>query len=60
LHAGKANLSANPRPILYNMYCRPWFRDSRNYRLQRPIQISRDEYFRIPEEFRSLFHGWRR
>jgi ectoine hydroxylase-related dioxygenase (phytanoyl-CoA dioxygenase family) len=60
LHAGKANLSANPRPILYNMYCRPWFRDSRNYRLQRPIQISRDEYFRIPEEFRALFHGWRR
>jgi hypothetical protein len=60
LHAGMANHSPNPRPILYNMYCRPWFRDSRNYRMQRPIKISREEYLRIPQEFRSLFNWWRR
>ena len=60
MHAGNANHSANPRPILYNMYCRPWFRDSRNYRLQRPIRIAREEYLRVPEEFRFLFNGWRR
>lgn len=60
LHAGTANCSATPRPILYNMYCRPWFRDSRNYRKQRPIRISREEYIRIPEELRYLFNWWRR
>lgn len=60
LHAGKANHSANPRPILYNMYCRPWFRDSRNYRQQRPIRIPHEEYLRVPEEFRVLFNWWRR
>ena len=59
LHAGNANHSANPRPILYNMYCRPWFRDSRNYRQQRPIKITREEYLRVPQEFRSLFNWWR-
>jgi hypothetical protein len=59
LHAGTANRSERPRPILYNMYCRPWFRDSRNYRKQRPVRISRDEYGRVPEQFRHLF-AWRR
>jgi len=60
MHAGNANHSPNPRPILYNMYCRPWFRDSRNYRRQRPIKISREEYLRVPQEFRHLFNWWRR
>lgn len=60
MHAGNANHSANPRPILYNMYCRPWFRDSRNYRQQRPIRISREEYLRVPQELRYLFNWWRR
>jgi ectoine hydroxylase-related dioxygenase (phytanoyl-CoA dioxygenase family) len=58
LHAGTANRSASPRPILYNMYCRPWFRDSRNYRKQQRIRISREEYMRIPAQFRHLF-DWR-
>ena len=58
LHAGNANHSANPRPILYNMYCRPWFRDSRNYRKQRPVRISREEFLRVPEELRYLFGWW--
>jgi len=60
MHAGNANHSPNPRPILYNMYCRPWFRDSRNYRQQRPVRISREEYLQVPQEFRFLFNWWRR
>jgi hypothetical protein len=43
MHAGNANHSASPWPILYNMYCRPWFRDTQNYRQQRPIKITREE-----------------
>ena len=58
LHAGTANLSANPRPILYNMYCRPWFRDSRNYRKQQRVRISHEEYMRVPAQFRHLL-DWR-
>jgi ectoine hydroxylase-related dioxygenase (phytanoyl-CoA dioxygenase family) len=56
LHAGTANSSSNPRPILYNMYCRPWFRDSRNYRKQQRIRISREEYSRVPPQFQQLFN----
>jgi ectoine hydroxylase-related dioxygenase (phytanoyl-CoA dioxygenase family) len=59
LHCGTANRSTSPRPILYNLYCRPWFRDSRNFRKQRPVRISRDEYALVPEQFRHLF-AWRR
>jgi hypothetical protein len=59
LHGGTANRSTSPRPILYNLYCRPWFRDSRNFRKQRPVRISQEEYSRVPEQFRQLF-AWRR
>ncbi len=55
LHAGTANRSAHPRPILYNLYSRAWFRDSRNYRKQDPIHLSQDEHRRIPEAYRELF-----
>ena len=58
LHCGTANRSANPRPILYNLYTRPWFRDSRNYRKQQRLRISREEYARVPVQFRHLF-DWR-
>ena len=58
LHCGTANRSTAPRPILYNMYCRPWFRDSRNYRKQQRVRISREEYMRVPAQHRQLF-DWR-
>ena len=58
LHCGTANRSTDPRPILYNMYCRPWFRDSRNYRKQKRVRISREEYMRVPAQYRQLF-DWR-
>lgn len=54
-HGGTANLSPQVRPILYNVYSRPWFRDSRNYRKQASLQIGRREHRRVPEEHRSLF-----
>lgn len=60
MHAGNANHSVNPRPILYNMYCRPWFRDSRNYRQQRPIKMTHEEYLRVPQEFKFLFNWWKK
>jgi len=59
LHGGTANCSQSPRPILYNLYCRAWFRDSRNFRKQRPVRVSREEYLRVPEQFRHLFAWWR-
>jgi len=55
LHGGTANRSANPRPILYNLYCRPWFRDNVNFRKQRPISISLEEYSQVPAQFQHLF-----
>lgn len=33
VHAGAPNRSNRARPILYNVYSRPWFRDHLNYRI---------------------------
>jgi hypothetical protein len=60
LHMGMANRSDNVRPILYNIYQRPWFRDSKNYAKQEPILISDDEYAKIPAQHRRLFSWLRR
>lgn len=58
-HAGTANHSAIPRPILYLVYSRRWFQDRKNYetRQQKPIDISRAEYERLPAEHRHLFEN---
>jgi hypothetical protein len=40
-HCGTANQSSIPRPLLYLMYCRPWFLDHRNYHKQPPLRASR-------------------
>lgn len=56
LHTGTANISKDqPRPILYNVYSRPWFRDYRNYKTQLPIQISKEAYEFVPEPYKDLF-----
>ena len=55
LHAGTANISAQPRPLLYLVYSRPWFEDRSNFNMQLPLQISREEYERIPRENLGLF-----
>ncbi len=58
-HAGTANNTDQPRPILYLVYSRRWFQDRKNYesRQQRPIEISQAEYDRLPEEHRHLFEN---
>ncbi|MEJ8566857.1 phytanoyl-CoA dioxygenase family protein [Elongatibacter sediminis] len=58
-HAGTANSSTIPRPILYLVYSRRWFQDRKNYELQEPLMIERDEYERIPEPYRHLFENAR-
>jgi len=57
LHGGTANVSEAVRPILYLVYYRPWFRDYSNFGKQDPIQISEDEYARIPVQYQHMF-GW--
>ena len=54
-HAGTANVSDIPRPILYLVYSRPWFLDRKNFDLQSPLDIRREEFERIPQEHRHLF-----
>jgi ectoine hydroxylase-related dioxygenase (phytanoyl-CoA dioxygenase family) len=58
-HGGTANYSSKPRPILYLVYSRRWFQDRPNYesRRQKPIDISQEEYNRIPEPHRHLFEN---
>src|SRR5262249_7531876 len=47
-HAGTANRSAVPRPLLYMTYCRSWFIDHKNYRKQ--------AYLRAPKGFIAKLH----
>lgn len=53
-HEGTPNNSSNVRPLMYNIYSRPWFRDCQNYSKQVPMEISDDEFLQIPEEHRHL------
>jgi len=54
-HAGMANKSDHPRAIMYNIYSRPWFRDSANYGKQADVQISKKELVKIPAQYQRLF-----
>ena len=58
-HFGTANRSKSPRPVLYNSYHRPWFRDSVNFGQQHPLEIPDDEFARVPDAYRHLFR-WAR
>jgi len=58
-HGGTANRSGSPRPVLYNSYQRPWFRDQVNFAQQAPLVILADEWGRVPDRYRSLFE-WTR
>ncbi|MDX2163661.1 MAG: phytanoyl-CoA dioxygenase family protein [bacterium] len=55
VHQGAGNRSPAPRPILYNVYYRPWFRDHENYAKQARLKLSKDVYDRIPEAHRPMF-----
>ena len=54
-HAGQANRSDVVRPILYNIYSRPWFRDYANYDKQSELEISKKEFSKVSDEFKHLF-----
>jgi ectoine hydroxylase-related dioxygenase (phytanoyl-CoA dioxygenase family) len=55
VHGGAANQSDQVRPILYNIYFRPWFRDYINYSKQRRLEISREALNQVPPQYRHLF-----
>lgn len=54
-HGGMANRSEQPRPILYNIYSRPWFRDCVNYAKQASVEISKKEMAKVSDANRKLF-----
>lgn len=55
IHGGMANESDQPRPILYMVYGRPWFRDAFNFADQPPIQFGPGEFKKVPKRNRGLF-----
>lgn len=55
IHGGMANRSDQPRPILYIVYSRPWFRDGFNFKSQDAVSISKKQLKKVPTEHRSLF-----
>ena len=54
-HRGTANPGSVPRPILYIVYSRAWFRDADNFDEMPPIRVSRTQLGRVPSEYRTLF-----
>lgn len=57
IHGGTENKSDHPRPILYLVYSRPWFRDVFNFFDQPPIEFAPGEFKKVPKELRRLFAG---
>lgn len=55
LHGGTANHSEAERPILYIVYCRPWWRDSTNFNHQKPLLVRPEVLSTLPDELRSMF-----
>jgi Phytanoyl-CoA dioxygenase (PhyH) len=53
-HSGTPNRSTVSRPLLYLMYCRPWFFDHQNYKKQPPIRASKRSLSGLPEYQRLL------
>lgn len=54
-HSGQANRSIEPRPILYNVYSKPWFRDDINYAKQKSLIISKQEFMKVDARYQRLF-----
>jgi ectoine hydroxylase-related dioxygenase (phytanoyl-CoA dioxygenase family) len=55
MHGGMPNRSEIVRPILYNVYYRPWFRDYQNYPLQTALSMTETERAKVPAAYRGLF-----
>lgn len=54
-HAGLANRSAKPRPILFASFARHWFIDETNYKNHARLVISREDLASISADKRLLF-----
>ena len=54
-HRGTANRLAQPRPILYLVYSRPWFTDMLNFAEMPRLQVGENGLRGMPEPQRSLF-----
>jgi hypothetical protein len=54
LHGGTENQSTEPRPLLYLMFCRPWFLDHVNYNRQPPLRASKRWLSTLSAENRRL------
>jgi ectoine hydroxylase-related dioxygenase (phytanoyl-CoA dioxygenase family) len=54
MHAGLPNASAQPRPIVYMVYARPWFFDHANHISRIPLDMPLEHYSRLPESVRRL------
>lgn len=59
IHGGTPNSSDMPRPLLYLVYSRPWFRDKYNFGSQREhaVLVPAEERERIPPQFQPLFRN---
>jgi ectoine hydroxylase-related dioxygenase (phytanoyl-CoA dioxygenase family) len=55
IHAGMANNSDKIRPLIYNVYSRDWFRDTANYSKKDSLNITMEEFKKVPEEYQHLF-----
>ena len=56
LHCGLPNLSNHARPMIYNVYSRPWFRDNSNFVSLPALSIGADDLSEIPEKDRAMFN----
>ena len=56
VHHGTANLSAQPRPMVYCTYARPWYRDPVNFRKKKMQRVDFDAAFleTLSEDTRKL------
>ena len=59
IHAGTPNRSDSPRPILYIVYSREWFREDLNFSEQPAINISAKQLGKVPRKHRHLFSAAR-
>ncbi len=55
IHGGMPNHGAVPRPILYLVYSRRWFRDLENFKKHPPLRVAQEELEQVPESLRELF-----
>jgi ectoine hydroxylase-related dioxygenase (phytanoyl-CoA dioxygenase family) len=54
-HHGTENSSPVPRPVLFIVYARRWFRDTENFERHVPLSIAPEVLLNVPEEHRGLF-----